>query len=221
MNNKGFTLVELLIVIAISVLIIGLAIVGSNSTQSQNILFSSAQKLESNIQLMKTDATSSITQFSGFNYNDTPEIIYGFFILPANSITQFCSNNCNGYVLGILVNDAPHSTPPCSIQYDLNNCNTMFSYVGGIVLNSIYLYYHQFQPGVTMSLCNPASTTTCNNYFPLFQELNGNISLYNTNSPFNTYAGNSSWYLSYENYYIPVNFDTQGNTFSLGKITNG
>lgn len=235
--DDGFTLIELLVVIAISALLIGMAIIGSSSVQAEQILNSSASNLISNINLMRNDAISGTTSFSNFSDKATngsfQNWVYGFYIMPAQSSNNsFCNSNiCSGYDMGLIqknisssncLDSNPVYLPPSFGTFsalDLKNCATT-TFPPSSSINSVY--FHNLNFHVSISFCDPASGTTCNNStnsFPIFQEITGKIFLFNE---FGLYSSNSdtTFYLIYQNYYIPITFDQATNSFTEGSINN-
>ena len=70
--NKGFTLVELLIVLAISTFLIGLALVGTQNTQAQITLNSAAASFISNVNFVKNSAMSGSVQLGSYLHHPYP-----------------------------------------------------------------------------------------------------------------------------------------------------
>ena len=248
--NKGFTLVELLIVLAISTFLIGLALVGTQNTQAQITLNSAAASFISNVNFVKNSAMSGSVQLGSDIVSPTSNWVYGFGILPgtlSSNLAYGCTTTCAiGYYTAIFEKNTDNSStggcldstsnysPPSgnsllsvnSIQ-DCSFDGTSNAFPPSSVKNSgNWYYYHPLPLGVTL-------TTTPVSYFPIFQELTGEIYLYNSLGQLETSNTKSNIYatftLSYEGYNIPITFYdlyntsklNMANTFSEGNITNG
>ncbi len=250
--NKGFTLVELLIVLAISTFLIGLALVGTQNTQAQITLNSAAASFISNVNFVKNSAMSGSVQLGSDSVSPQSNWVYGFGILPGTlgiNPTDGCTviaQCATGYYMAILQKNTigachdstPNTSPP--LNNSLLSVNNLIdcSFAGGVVGGTVFpppispaknWYYHQSLPlGVTLSI-SPY------NRFPIFQELTGEIYIYDTGtgqieSSSSSRNTKTIFTLSYEGYSIPITFydlyynngsSNNANTFHEGNIIHG
>ena len=80
--NKGFTLVELLVVLAISTFLVGMALVGTQGTQAQITLNAAAASFVSNINFVKNNAIAGSVSLGSLTANPNKNWVYGFAIFP-------------------------------------------------------------------------------------------------------------------------------------------
>jgi prepilin-type N-terminal cleavage/methylation domain-containing protein len=251
--NKGFTLVELLIVLAISTFLIGLALVGTQNTQAQITLNSAAASFISNVNFVKNSAMSGSVQLGSDSVSPQSNWVYGFGILPGTlginstdgcTVTAQCAT---GYYTAIFPKNvtrtcsdsatsdtSPPSGNSLSSVKSLIDCSFAGGVVGGTVFppptpsDNNWYYYQSLPLGVTLSI-SPY------NRFPIFQELTGEIYIYDTGtgdliSSKGIHSHKTIFTLSYEGYSIPITFydlyynngsSNNANTFHEGNIAHG
>ncbi|MCL4392586.1 prepilin-type N-terminal cleavage/methylation domain-containing protein [Patescibacteria group bacterium] len=206
MKHNGFTLIELLIVIAISMILIGFAITGSKSLQSQQVLQSSVSNFISKLNFIRSEAVSGVHNFNGKgvlinNSTTTTNWVYGFYVIPANSVSSSCTSDCLGYDVVMAVKDIQLGSS-CNDQ-NSNNTPTYNNTVPPLN-NSLYnnvstnTYTGSVSPlssciGGNNGFNNNSITPTGYTYFhalspgveisassfPMFEEISGYIYIYN------------------------------------------
>lgn len=250
MKEQGFTLIELLIVIAIAMILIGFAITGSKSLQSQQILQASVSNFVSKLNFIKSEAVSGVHTFNGSAdlssgiSNHSNNWVYGFYVIPANSVSTACNSQCFGYDIVMAVKDVSsqcndqnsNNLPPFNNTLPPQN-NSLYNNVTTNTFNgsvsplpdcignssgfsnsitpSGYTYFHTFTPGVTVSATN----------FPMFEEISGYIYVYSASSYdiVSSYGNSASatFIFSYQGYQEKVTINDIYNSSASDSISIG
>ena len=161
--NKGFTLVELLVVLAISTFLVGMALVGTQGTQAQITLNAAAASFVSNINFVKNNAIAGSVSLGSLTANPNKNWVYGFAIFPGElsptppsnpGLCQTIAIQCSaGYYTAIIIKNINNisgrsacydsssndSSPPVgNLLNSVNNLNSCAYPLGLISAGSIF-----------------------------------------------------------------------------------